>query len=541
MSLSPPRTPPADWMTRVQDENIPMFSEILHDDEFTRCGSFREQCAFFTQRFPALSNNQIALFLGVDRKCVWKQKWKLQNEPLPPGRPLTLNQEQADALCGFIREQFERRDPASVDDCLNFLWETFELDVIPNTLRKWINKCSPFQTQKSVQLEDKRAHVEVTDIARYFDRLEEAIDGVPAKFIFNLDESGFQKYCDSARATIIVPKGSDYHFHSVSRSEKRATFLGVIAADGQKLKPLIVLSRSNIEAELLTTGYTVDQVAYAHSPKGFITTESFTKYIAQVFIPFVNTQWYLTKYHSRTVLIMDNCLCHTSDDVRQLLYQNGIRPLFLPPHANDQTQALDLGIFGNMKSAQRRIHRPDRMSRQSQQVVRMVSAYASCHPLSVTGAFRRAGLTNVVRNGEIYCCVTRGTCDAVRNRPTEWQEQQGNRLDKTRVSIVDGLWPCQSDAFLTEMGVSVYSPDTPMEPPAPVPEVQRTRRARRGQDGLTQLARGIEEVRTMMQQLTRPSQPQFPVPHAYGPGSMFLGAQNNINPQPGIPRSILPQ
>ena len=107
-----------------------------------------EKCAKWVSSRP--------LILGVDRKCVWKQKWKqkwkLQNEPLPPGRPLILNQEQADALCGFIREQFERHDPASVDNCLNFPWETFVLRRYPQHAQEQVITCTVCHAAKSVPL-----------------------------------------------------------------------------------------------------------------------------------------------------------------------------------------------------------------------------------------------------------------------------------------------------------------------------------------------------------------------------------------------------
>lgn len=113
-----------------------------------------------------------------------------------------------------------------------------------------------------------------------------------------------------------------------------------------------------------------------------------------------------------------------------------------PPHSSDQTQACDLGLFGNLKAAQSRINVPDGMSLQSRQVIRITSAFqATCHPLAVTSAFRRAGISNVLRNGCLYAVVTPGTCSGVREPLAEWSQRVlPNRFDKARISIGEGTW-----------------------------------------------------------------------------------------------------
>jgi hypothetical protein len=51
------------------------------------------------------------------------------------------------------------------------------------------------------------------------------------------------------------------------------------------------------------------------------------------------------------VLILDGCICHNTERVQTILDEQGILLRFIPLHSLDQTQPLDLGVFGNLKRA----------------------------------------------------------------------------------------------------------------------------------------------------------------------------------------------
>lgn len=143
----------------------------------------------------------------------------------------------------------------------------------------------------------------------------------------------------------------------------------------------MVLPRVTVEEELLSAGYDEDTVLLAPNPSGFITTAIFEWYCSSVIVPYVYHKRDQLDYSGKAVLIMDGCACHKSRELEALFDQHGIVVVFLPPHSSDQVQALDLGIFGNHKSAQSRIHPAPGLSRQSQQVIKAVSAFqAIAHP-----------------------------------------------------------------------------------------------------------------------------------------------------------------
>jgi hypothetical protein len=83
-------------------------------------------------------------------------------------------------------------------------------------------------------MEDHRLDVTPESIIEYFQRAIEAIDGIPAHFVFNADEMGRQRWANRDERTYFVPVShpEDQVPHPVSRAGKRIPLLACIAADG---------------------------------------------------------------------------------------------------------------------------------------------------------------------------------------------------------------------------------------------------------------------------------------------------------------------
>ena len=96
----------------------------------------------------------------------------------------------------------------------------------------------------------------------------------------NVDKSGFDQFVDARQSRRIVPATYDLNSApvGVSRTEKRATLIGVICGDGAALKPLIVVHRETVETELLLCGYTSDKVILKRSDTGFVNTGLFIEW-----------------------------------------------------------------------------------------------------------------------------------------------------------------------------------------------------------------------------------------------------------------------
>ena len=172
---------------------------------------------------------------------------------------------------------------------------------------------------------------------------------------------------------------------------------------------------------------------------------------------------------------MDGCSCHRSAYLDRLFDENGIVVVPLQAHSSDQVQALDLGIFGNHKSAQARIHLPTEMSKQTQQVIRAVSAFQTiAHPYAITSAFTKAGITPVFREGRCFVAITPWTATRVRNLPDEYSQapRDFRPFDKTRVEIAN--LDFQAGRHEHDEGVYGYIEDLPCVPDSLDPTYEST-------------------------------------------------------------------
>ena len=276
------------------------------------------------------------------------------------------------------------------------------------------------------------------------------------------------------------------------------------------------MPRATVESELLLAGYTEDRVVLAHSDSGFVTTDLFTRYVRDVLILHINFRRWEMKYYGPAVVIWDNCSCHCHDAIRELLEANNVRLVSLPPHSSDQLQPLDVGLFGNMKGAQTRVHVPDEMSMQSRQVIRIMSAFhATCHPQAITSAFRRAGVSTRLESGRLFCVVTPGTCGALRCEIAERFEDllrlDSNRFDKARVEIQGGLLGEKPDRLLEYAGVNALTGELRNLPNLPA-ELERWDpvgewRSRRFWEDSCRICRMLPN--TILQKCGHPHQPKL--------------------------------
>jgi hypothetical protein len=170
--------------------------------------------------------------------------------------------------------------------------------------------------------------------------------------VYNLDESGFQKKVDAHAAVVIVP--SDYPEDETdvpfSRSSKRAMILAGSKANGDCLRPLVIIQRKTIEQELSELGYTPDQCIIVWREVGFITHALFEQWRRDVLFPDLNATRPKLGFPGESHVILDECTAHALGAfLGECTYQGAV-PHFLPPHMSDQTQALDLGVFALQKA-----------------------------------------------------------------------------------------------------------------------------------------------------------------------------------------------
>ena len=342
-----------------------------------------------------------------------------------PGRPPLLNEEQIKALENFINERFGKRYPLSYEDCRDFLRDSFDLTVNMKSLRSLLSTCEHFRTVKGVPM-DSRIYSDPDEIDDYFARIDEIIriGNIPAGFIFNIDEAGFESYADSRTTTRLVP--SNYEFNSVpvpvSRAEKRATLLAGISADGTTLKPMLILQRDTLETELILRGYTVDEIHFARSENGYMTTHLFNAWAQHSFFPQLREKRQSRRYSVPILLILDGFGCHANEHFLAQCELENVIPVAIPPHTSDQVQPLDLGIFANQKRWQGVVRVDHDLNRQTIQVIKIVDSFRMATTFkNVTAAFKSAGIVTFLdaETGTLMARVDTRYASAVRHLAKE--------------------------------------------------------------------------------------------------------------------------
>ncbi|KAH0791100.1 DDE-domain-containing protein [Histomonas meleagridis] len=229
-----------------------------------------------------------------------------------------------------------------------------------------------------------------------YEELEASLEfGIPPEFIINIDESGYQEWANARNLQCIVPIGYPNIAVRIprDRTSKRATMLNGICANGSTIKPMIVLSRETIEKELLDHGYTLDRVHIGRCDTDYINQKLFLQWVKQSFIPEMraNRAWF--HYDGTMIIIMDGFGVHFCDQFRKILLTDDIHPLLFAPHSSNQTQFVDLLIFGLQKAKMQQIRINNQFNPQTQQVIKILDSWQRVTtPINVIAAFRRGGL-----------------------------------------------------------------------------------------------------------------------------------------------------
>jgi hypothetical protein len=341
------------------------------------------------------------------------------------GRPSILSVSELEDLINKIINSYTINLPWTMHDIVHHITEQYGKTLEVNTIRHVLNRDSQIKTCRGIPMEEKRLQVSQQDIETYFTCLDEIIEGVPAHFIYNMDEMGHQEWADRQEKVCYVPKSHPHEhvYFPVSRTGKRITIVGCIAADGSFCKPLVVIPRKTYDRDLALTGITEEKVQIYYQIKGYMDKAIFLSWLSDVFLPEVARRREALDYEGHAVLIMDNCSAHTGLDVEEVCEAHGVIICPLPPHSSNQIQPLDLSTFGITKRLIARINRMETVNIQSSHIGQVVSAFMSASsPSNVVGTFRSAGIVLFLGlDLKLYCHVSpeQARCLIMRFIPSE--------------------------------------------------------------------------------------------------------------------------
>jgi hypothetical protein len=243
------------------------------------------------------------------------------------------------------------------------------------------------------QWTSERLEVTPDQIYEHFGQLLK-LSGVPANFIFNLDEMGHQEWADRKKAICDVPGTSTVKTvqFSVSGTGKRISLIACISADGTDVRPSIVIQRATIEDEAVTFGLTPDAVEISTQGKSFVDRDIYQDWFQDTFLPEVRRRRERWQYQGPVFLVLDNCTAQRGGEINELYAANNVVPIFLPPHSSNQLQPLNFCVFGLTKLGMAKINKA-------------VGNVQTIHIAKVIDAFHSAAnawnIISALRNAEI--------------------------------------------------------------------------------------------------------------------------------------------
>ena len=127
------------------------------------------------------------------------------------------------------------------------------------------------------------------------------------------------------------------------------TILGAGSAAGVRLPPYFVYKGKNLWSRWMTGGPAGS--LYSVSESGWMEAANFKQWVEKMFLPAVK---HLAEKNP-VLLIFDGHHSHISLELIQLARDNNIHLHCLPPHSTHLLQPLDVGVFGPVKAAWRKI------------------------------------------------------------------------------------------------------------------------------------------------------------------------------------------
>jgi hypothetical protein len=194
----------------------------------------------------------------------------------------------------------------------------------------------------------------------------------------------------------------------VDRNSKRFTLTACISADGQAMKPFVIINRVTINQKLLLAGYGPDVVRFVHQPHSFMTKRLFEKWTHEVFFPTLSLKRLHMNYYKQALLLMDGFGAHLTSDFEKECLIHNVKVRFLVPHSSDTCQPLDAITFAHLKRNYGTNRCESYDSRLSNQIVRMMRAWSAATSYDlVVQTFRSVGIVPYVDDESqmIYCQV----------------------------------------------------------------------------------------------------------------------------------------
>ena len=381
---------------------------VAASEEFINAKTKREQIGIVHDKLcsdkkTGFTQEIAASLFEMSRSAFKKHVDKYQNGVKKSGKPKILNEGQISELAKWLEEHTSVEDWPTYSDISDFCFEKFNVHIMRNTIVKFMKReFKQYKFVKAKPMDSKRLMAPVDSIDSYYKELEDAIKDVDYRFCFNLDETGQDEKTDTHEIEVCVPVEVDPDLVMIplERCSKRFSILHTISTDGTYFKPFIIVPRKTLEGDIYTIYDKEDISRIRYQEHGFMTEALFMEFMVNFFLPELQRKRDMFNYRGKALLIMDNLIAHTNviNKLELNSYPNklNLQVKWIPPHSSDQTQALDLGLFGIQKQIAQNLKNSKELSKFNN---RLSKALQSLHQAStkknIVSAFNSAGITRL--------------------------------------------------------------------------------------------------------------------------------------------------
>lgn len=193
----------------------------------------------------------------------------------------------------------------------------------------------------------KRNRAEVTNetIKKYFEELEQSLEGIPPENVINYDETNFSD--DPGKKKYVCKRGAKHCDRIVDHSKTSISVMMAASGSGELLPPFVVYKAKHRYEEWEENG--PPGTRFSISKSGWFEAQTFMEWFRQIAVP------YLRQLHGQKVMIGDNLSSHITLEVIEECERLGIRFVLLPPNTTHLCQPLDVAYFAPLKKSWRKI------------------------------------------------------------------------------------------------------------------------------------------------------------------------------------------
>ena len=346
-----------------------------------------------------------------------------------------LTSEQIEYIVHWIEYRYKEKNPVSIREMRNEIFEKFDVVVSKNWFRYLFTKypnsvmigIAHPQDEKRLNVSKETAKMHISNLLKY-------VNNIPTELILNLDEASSSDWQDKRSKKVIVPYGlsNERIEYAVERCSKKITICATISMAGDVLPPLIISNRVTIDQEIYDAGWREGQdFVYYHQKNSFMTKSIFQNYIFNHIVPYMNNTRKMMKLEdSPGVILIDNCPSHQCDEIYKELANNNIRLITFPPHTTNLFQPLDLVTFSIFKQEKSQVRSKYKKGSQidiiNKNLIAMERATTSSNNRS---AFYRAGLlinASIIPN--VACIREQYLNDIVGNSQLNDYDSENNKI-----------------------------------------------------------------------------------------------------------------